>query len=174
MLEQEGPNDGLVSIESSKWVCSDDYIPFSMPSWYLSTQGTYLGTLENVSHLDLIGWTNTARYAWAEAMGRAISFKPATFYLGVVDHLARVVEGGEEPAPSSPQAARELDKKTGQGVQIAGGEGQVGRAEPKRAMSGDAQTPEEQGAETTARRSVDAGATRRRTGPGKKRTDDSR
>jgi triacylglycerol lipase len=136
-------------------------------------QGTYLGTLENVSHLDLIGWTNTARYAWAEAMGRAISFKPATFYLGVVDHLARVVEGGEEAAPSSPQAARELDRKTGEGVQVVDGQGkgQTGRAEPKRAMSGDAQTPEEQGAETTARRSVDAGATRRRTGPGKKGTD---
>jgi triacylglycerol lipase len=106
-------------------------------------------------------------------MGRAISFKPATFYLGVVDHLARVVEGGEEAAPSSPQAARELDRKTGEGVQVVDGQGkgQAWRAEPKRAMSGDAQTPEEQGAETTARRSVDAGATRRRAGPGKKGTD---
>lgn len=32
-----GPNDGLVSVESAKW-------------------GTYERTLENVNHLDLIGW----------------------------------------------------------------------------------------------------------------------
>ncbi|KAF8477857.1 Alpha/Beta hydrolase protein [Gautieria morchelliformis] len=76
VLEKEGPNDGLVSVESSKW-------------------GTYLGTLENVSHLDLVGWINTARYKWAELTGREIAFKPATFYLGVADHLARVVEGQE-------------------------------------------------------------------------------
>lgn len=56
-------------------------------------QGTYLGTLEGVNHLDLIGWVNTARYKWAEIMGRELKFKPATFYLGITDHLARVVEG---------------------------------------------------------------------------------
>lgn len=37
--EMEGPNDGLVSVASSQW-------------------GTYRGTLANVSHLDLINWTN--------------------------------------------------------------------------------------------------------------------
>lgn len=31
-------------------------------------------------------------------MGREIKFKPATFYLGITDHLARVVEGRERPA----------------------------------------------------------------------------
>ena len=31
-------------------------------------------------------------------MGREIKFKPATFYLGIADHLARVVEGQEAPA----------------------------------------------------------------------------
>lgn len=39
----EGPNDGLVSVESSKW-------------------GTYKGTLVDVSHLDLINWTNRLRW----------------------------------------------------------------------------------------------------------------
>ncbi|KAI0080363.1 alpha/beta-hydrolase, partial [Panus rudis PR-1116 ss-1] len=74
ILEKEGPNDGLVSLKSARW-------------------GTYLGTLEGVNHLDLVGWVNTARYKWAEIMGREIKFKPATFYLGITDHLARVVEG---------------------------------------------------------------------------------
>ena len=59
-------------------------------------QGTYLGTLEDVNHLDLVGWVNTARYKWAEIMGREIKFKPATFYLGIADNLARVVEGQHE------------------------------------------------------------------------------
>ena len=39
----EGPNDGLVSVESAKW-------------------GTYKGTLLDVSHLDLINWTNRLRW----------------------------------------------------------------------------------------------------------------
>lgn len=56
-------------------------------------QGTYLGTLEHVNHLDLVGWINTARYKWAELMGNKINFKPATFYLGIMDHLAKTVEG---------------------------------------------------------------------------------
>lgn len=60
-----------------------------------SSQGTYLGTLEDVNHTDLVGWVNTARYKWAEIMGREIKFKPATFYLGITDYLARVVEGQE-------------------------------------------------------------------------------
>lgn len=78
ILEKEGPNDGLVSVASSKW-------------------GFYVGTLEGVNHLDLVGWINTFRYKWAEFTGREIKFRPATFYLGVADHLARDVEGqGEE------------------------------------------------------------------------------
>jgi triacylglycerol lipase len=40
---EEGPNDGLVSVMSSRW-------------------GTYKGTLVNVSHLDLINWTNRLRW----------------------------------------------------------------------------------------------------------------
>ncbi|KAF9457354.1 Alpha/Beta hydrolase protein [Collybia nuda] len=74
ILEKEGPNDGLVSVESSKW-------------------GTYLGTLQHVNHLDLVGWINTARYKWAEIMGKDIKFRPDTFYLGIADMLAGEVEG---------------------------------------------------------------------------------
>lgn len=44
-----------------------------------------------------MGWINSARYKWAEFTGREIAFKPATFYLGIADHLARAVEGqGDE------------------------------------------------------------------------------
>jgi triacylglycerol lipase len=52
----------------------------------------------------LVGWINTARYKWAEIMGREIKFKPATFYLGIADHLAKAVEG------LSPAAHRDQDK----------------------------------------------------------------
>ena len=91
-------------------------------------QGTYLGTLEGVNHLDLVGWINTARYKWAEIMGREIKFKPATFYLGIADHLARVVEGQGHPEDSEvgagavvgaavdarPGAARESSESSGE------------------------------------------------------------
>jgi triacylglycerol lipase len=44
--KREGANDGLVSVESAKW-------------------GTYKGTLVEVSHLDLINWTNRLKwYFW--------------------------------------------------------------------------------------------------------------
>jgi triacylglycerol lipase len=56
-------------------------------------QGKYLGTLEDVNHLDLVGWVNTARYKWAELMGKEIKFKPASFYLEVTAKLAEEVEG---------------------------------------------------------------------------------
>jgi len=58
-----------------------------------------LGTLEDVNHLDLVGWVNAARYKWAEIMGKEIKFRPATFYLGIVDMLAREVEGDVQAAP---------------------------------------------------------------------------
>jgi triacylglycerol esterase/lipase EstA (alpha/beta hydrolase family) len=47
----EGPNDGLVSVESSRW-------------------GTYKGTLNHVSHLDLINWTNRLRWFIWRITGR--------------------------------------------------------------------------------------------------------
>ena len=76
-------------------------------------QGTYLGTLEGVNHLDLVGWINTARYKWAEIMGREIKFKPATFYLGIADHLARVVEGQGHPEDSEVGAGAVVDARPG-------------------------------------------------------------
>ncbi|KAI4249620.1 MAG: hypothetical protein L6R40_000409 [Gallowayella cf. fulva] len=48
--KEEGVNDGLVSVESSKW-------------------GDYQGTLVNVSHLDLINWTNRLRWLVWELTG---------------------------------------------------------------------------------------------------------
>ncbi|KAJ4484907.1 Alpha/Beta hydrolase protein [Lentinula edodes] len=74
VLEREGPNDGLVSVQSAKW-------------------GKYMGTLQNVNHLDLVGWINPARFKWAEITGKQINFRPATFYLGIADMLAREVDG---------------------------------------------------------------------------------
>jgi triacylglycerol lipase len=46
----EGVNDGLVSVQSAKW-------------------GTYKGTLVNVSHLDLINWTNRIKWAVSQLSG---------------------------------------------------------------------------------------------------------
>lgn len=46
----EGPNDGLVSVRSAQW-------------------GTYKGTLQDVSHLDLINWTNRLRWYFFQLTG---------------------------------------------------------------------------------------------------------
>jgi hypothetical protein len=43
-----------------------------------------------------VGWVNPARFTWAEWMGKAIKFKPATFYLDVTDFIARNVEDQDE------------------------------------------------------------------------------
>lgn len=67
-------------------------------------QGTYLGTLHDVNHLDLVGWINAARYKWAALCGREIQFRPATFYLGVADLLAREVDGLAPPAEAEAGA----------------------------------------------------------------------
>src|SRR5438045_2637260 len=66
-------------------------------------QGKYLGTLDDVNHLDLVGWVNTARYKWAELMGKGIKFKPASFYLEVAAKLAEEVEGLREDDDSSDE-----------------------------------------------------------------------
>lgn len=71
IIEQiEGANDGLVSVTSSQW-------------------GTYKGTLENVSHLDLINWTNRLRWLVWEMMGNKRNFNAVAFYLDIVDMLAK-------------------------------------------------------------------------------------
>ncbi|SPQ26630.1 adc9743a-b0b7-420c-a1ba-15d6cb268339 [Thermothielavioides terrestris] len=68
--EREGPNDGLVSVESSKW-------------------GTYKGTLLGVNHLDLINWSNRLRFVVQKWMGRPPSFNAVAFYLDIGDMLAK-------------------------------------------------------------------------------------
>jgi len=50
VFDKEGPNDGLVSVESAKW-------------------GTYKGTLVGVSHLDLINWTNRLKWVASRLSG---------------------------------------------------------------------------------------------------------
>lgn len=69
----EGPNDGLVSVESSQWG---------------GARG-YKGTLSNVSHLDLINWTNRLRWLVWEAMGNRRNFNAIAFYLHISDMLAK-------------------------------------------------------------------------------------
>ena len=68
--KQEGPNDGLVSIASSQW-------------------GDYKGTLVDVSHLDLINWTNRLRWLIWEMLGNKRTFNAIAFYLDICDMLAK-------------------------------------------------------------------------------------
>lgn len=69
------------------------------------------------SHNLQVGWQNQAKYAWLELTGRPIGFKPATFYLGVIDHLALAVEGLEdppvEPIDQKPQPPRPKEEGAG-------------------------------------------------------------
>ena len=71
----------------------------------------------------MIGWLNTARYKWAEFTGREIKFKPATFYLGVADHLARHVER------QGPDACVEGQVKADEGTYVGESTKTVERAE---------------------------------------------
>ncbi|KAF4595311.1 triacylglycerol lipase [Ophiocordyceps camponoti-floridani] len=68
--EAEGPNDGLVSVESSRW-------------------GTYEGTVVGVSHLDLINWSNRLRWTVREWLGVKRNFNAIAFYLAITDRLAK-------------------------------------------------------------------------------------
>ncbi|KAM0789059.1 hypothetical protein ACM66B_003122 [Microbotryomycetes sp. NB124-2] len=67
--EREGENDGLVSVKSARW-------------------GEYKATLNNVSHLDLIGWVGKVRFGWASLLGQPIKFKPISFFCAVAEDLA--------------------------------------------------------------------------------------
>ena len=58
----EGPNDGLVSVKSSQW-------------------GKYQGTLDNVSHLDLINWTNRLRVGFQQTPWRYVLTVPQYGFL---------------------------------------------------------------------------------------------
>ncbi|KAK3305376.1 Alpha/Beta hydrolase protein [Chaetomium strumarium] len=68
--KREGPNDGLVSVDSSKW-------------------GDYKGTLLGVNHLDLINWSNRLRFTVQKLMGHPPSFNAVAFYLDIGDMLAK-------------------------------------------------------------------------------------
>ena len=83
----------------------------------ISFQGTYLGTVQDVNHLDLVGWINSARYSWARLRGRDIKFHPGTFYLTMADHLAREVDDVQpesEPVEGDPWDASS-DRDDGDG-----------------------------------------------------------
>lgn len=92
ILQKEGPNDGLVSVRSAQW-------------------GAYLGTLDGVNHLELVGWVNQARNTITEWMGGEPNFRPATFYLGVANHLAEVVEGQERKSTGVLDPGAQLVKE---------------------------------------------------------------
>lgn len=67
-------NDGVVSVESSKW-------------------GTYLGTLDEVDHLDLINWTNRTRVALDRVLfNKRQKFNALALYLDIADNLAKTEE----------------------------------------------------------------------------------
>lgn len=73
MLEIEGPNDGLVSVASSRWGGEDDY------------KGTLMGT----THLDLINWTNRIKRVAAALHLVKQDFNAIAFYLHIADMLAK-------------------------------------------------------------------------------------
>lgn len=64
----------------------------------------------------MVGWTNTARYKWAEITGREIKFRPATFYLGIADWIAGEVEGIPKDGDESGRKG-----KVGDGVKVSDG-----------------------------------------------------
>ncbi|MCJ1291629.1 hypothetical protein MMC34_003174 [Xylographa carneopallida] len=75
IMRKEGPNDGLVSVNSSRW----------------GGESGYKGTLVGVSHLDMINWTNRLRWLVWELTGhkrKSVPFNAIAFYLGVADMLA--------------------------------------------------------------------------------------
>ncbi|KAI5290359.1 hypothetical protein KEM54_001753 [Ascosphaera aggregata] len=69
ILNEEGPNDGMVSVKSARW-------------------GQYKGTLVDVDHLDLINWANRAR-TFAQAIRGKKKFNAIAFYLDILDKLAK-------------------------------------------------------------------------------------
>lgn len=73
IFELEGPNDGLVSVASSKWGGEDGY----------------KGTLMGVTHLDLINWTNRIKRVAANMHLVNENFNAIAFYLHIADMLAK-------------------------------------------------------------------------------------
>lgn len=69
-MEGGAPNDGLVSVSSSRW-------------------GTYKGTLLGVSHLDLINWTSRFKWILYSIIGTRPNFNAVALYLDICDMLAK-------------------------------------------------------------------------------------
>ncbi|KAJ5681472.1 Arrestin-like N-terminal [Penicillium maclennaniae] len=67
LAQMEGPNDGLVSVASSRW----------------GGDRGYKGTLEGVSHLDLINWTNRLKFLAGDLLGNPRKFNAIAFYLDI-------------------------------------------------------------------------------------------
>lgn len=67
LAAEEGPNDGLVSVASSRW----------------GGEGGYKGTLMGVSHLDLINWSNRLKWLAGEVTGQRRNFNAIAFYLDI-------------------------------------------------------------------------------------------
>jgi len=67
LAEAEGPNDGLVSVASSRW----------------GGELGYKGTLMGVSHLDLINWTNRLKWLAGEVTGNPRQFNAIALYLDI-------------------------------------------------------------------------------------------
>jgi triacylglycerol lipase len=70
LYREEGDNDGMVSVESAKW-------------------GEYIGTINQVDHLDLINITNIVQYNWKKLLGIPNPFNAIALYLHVTDMLAK-------------------------------------------------------------------------------------
>ncbi|KAL8904369.1 MAG: hypothetical protein Q9207_003321 [Kuettlingeria erythrocarpa] len=93
----EGSNDGLVSVASSKW-------------------GDYKGTLVNVSHLDLINWTNRLRWLVWEMTGnkRNVGSK-SHVQCGPSTHPAKLTTDNhsqDRKVMVSPVSSRSIDTDT--------------------------------------------------------------
>ncbi|KAI6041109.1 Alpha/Beta hydrolase protein [Pisolithus marmoratus] len=136
IFAKEGPNDGLVSSQSAHW-------------------GTYLGTLKDVSHVGVLGWTgwvargirfptfNFQRMR-ASVHGQEVGFSPGRFYLSMADLLAGVEdEGGyvrDVRRTSSEGAKARLEKvlrQTPSPSGLIGGEDEeIDEAEGYRTMPG--------------------------------------
>ncbi|QSS61977.1 triacylglycerol lipase [Histoplasma capsulatum] len=71
--QEEGPNDGLVSVRSSKW----------------GGQGGYQGTLMDVSHFDLINWTNRFQWPVSNLSGDRRKFNALALYLDIAGKVTR-------------------------------------------------------------------------------------
>ncbi|KAF9976041.1 hypothetical protein BGZ73_009200 [Actinomortierella ambigua] len=88
IMEREGPNDGLVSVESARW-------------------GTYIRTIENADHLDLMNWINLlswsrTRFPWIlggsshDAQGRPKQYTES----GQIEEGKREFDDGERSSRS--------------------------------------------------------------------------